>query len=568
MERTLDIAAPIMLVAGVLGILGHPLFYLIWRYVFPQPYENLTLRLIGSAICVPLLFRRRIPERYQLYMAPYWALTVCYNLPFLFSYFLLRNELSQVWLMSVIGGVFLLTFLVELYTALALFILGILGAYGAVLLSGKPEVSAMAYIQALVLISFPLIFGGIVNFQFQRIRSMQRRFERRLRNVTTQNARLTQEHNQLLSRFLSNVIVARLRNYRNRYGLDKALDLITRQEQRFCGIMQADARNFTKMFGLDSEMVVAERIHRCFTEITTTGQDLAVIKPVGDGIFVYSDEEHGRQNAVFNILSLAVFFVARVEEVNRKLAMGKSADEAGNREDEAPLNFGIAIHAGEVIYGNLASDTLIDPTIIGINVNKTARLEELTKIPEVRNLVGNNAIILSEELAFYASNFIHPNDLIPIRLDKRNLVLRDFPEVQLVYALTSEKAMTYYEQALEKIQFQRQHVSSDHESLGANRYRGLPYFYEMEGLGADTRWMAMIDVSTLPDRVVNDYAFSALEDLEFEINQTDGQWLIISTRNTPGEYDEVDMEARIFRIIEGLEEVSLGFDDLGKARPS
>jgi hypothetical protein len=48
----------------------------------------------------------------------------------------------------------------------------------------------------------------------------------------------------------------------------------------------------------------------------------------------------------------------------------------------------------------------------------------------------------------------------------------------------------------------------------------------------------------------------ALDDLEYEINYMDGQWLIISTAPSPGEYDEVEMESRIVTIIDALKAAS------------
>jgi class 3 adenylate cyclase len=547
LARSAETAEPFMVTAGLLGLLGQPLFYGVWRYVFPQPYENLTVRLIGAALCVPLIFKERWPERLLGLRPLYWVLTVFYNLPFLFSYFLLQNELSQVWLLSMIGGMFVLTFLVDLVTAIVLFAAGTALADGLHFLQGGPAAvrSALlhgAFVQNLVIVLFPLVFGGILNYQLQKYRTLQRNFERRLRNITTQHSRVVQEQNNLLSRFLSNVIVSRLRRYQSKHGLEEAIALITRQEKRFCGIMQADVRNFTKMFGREPEIEVAQLIRRCFTEITEVGQDLAVIKPVGDSIFVYTDDENGRQNAVRNVLSLAIFFVHSIEKTNRILT---SAQGMG-------LNFGIGVHAGEVIYGNLASDTLIDPTIIGLHVNKTARLEELTKAPAIRDTVGPNAIIFSDELAFYGSDFIRPEHLIALELKPMGLALRDFPQVERVYALRSEAAVTYVQQAQEHIRAQRARFSMGVSNMEASAYHGVPYYYEMQGMGPNTTWLALIDVSAMSARLVSHFVLHDLPDLECEINHNDGQWLIVSTRNAPGEYDEYDLEARLFQIIDGL----------------
>jgi class 3 adenylate cyclase len=543
MARTAETAEPLMVTAGLLSLGGQPLFYLIWRYVFPQPYEDLTLRLIAGLVSLPAVFKQFWPERLVPWRPLYWVLGVFVNIPLLFSYFLLRNDQSEVWLLSMIGGVFVLTFVVELYTAIVLFVAGAVVAWAAHVATGGHPGALTVYLEHLLIALFPLVFGGAINYQLQRYRSLQRNFERRLRNITTQHARIVQEQNNLLSRFLSNVIVARLRKAQSRHGLEEAIAMISRQDKRFCGIMQADVRNFTKMFGLESEIDVAQQIRRAYSEITEVGQDLAVIKPVGDSIFVYTDDEHGRQNAVVTILSLAIFFVHSLEQVNRMLLSSQGRE----------LNFGIGLHAGEVIYGNLASETLIDPTIIGINVNKSARLEELTKAPAVRERVGSNAMIVSDELAFYGSNFIRPADLIPLELKTMGLTLRDFPQVERVYALPSAAAQRYVNQAMEHIRTQRARFSMGVSNMEANSHHGVTYYYEMQGQGPNTSWLALIDVSAIPSRTVSQFIAHDLSDLQCEVNDSDGQWLVLSTANAPGEFDEVELEARIFRIIEDLE---------------
>ena len=293
---------------------------------------------------------------------------------------------------------------------------------------------------------FVLGVGGAINFRLQRFRESQAEFEQRLRLISGRSATMEKEHNQLLSQFLNNIIVDRLRRFQNQYGLDQALELITRQEKRFCAIMQADIRNFTRMFDMDTELKVAQLIARCFSEVTHIGQDLAVIKPIGDCIFIYSDGEQKKEDAVLNIFALASFFVHSVEKINRTLLTANLK----------PLNFGIAVHAGEVIYGNLASITMIDPTVIGLNVNKTARMEEITKSPVIMDIVGPNAIVMSEEFVwFLRKRFGKFDATIRLPLDELNVSIRDFPMVRTVYGLTREAAEKFYPFAVEHIRSKR-----------------------------------------------------------------------------------------------------------------
>ena len=545
LETSYNNASAFLTTAAFLAIAGHLIFYIIWRYAYPQPAENLPLRLVGCLLAVPFLFRNRLPERVMPFMHLFFMLAVVFNLPIVFSYLMIQNDFSQVWVLSTIGAAFVLTFLVEWRAVVILFLFAVLFWGGFAIYHGGGE-SLTATLQYVLIFLFPLVFGAIFSYRLQRYRENQSKLEKRIRKITAENTRIMREQNQLLTLFLSNTIVARLRQFQKKFGLEEAISMITHQERRFCGIMEADIRNFTRMFSYESEMEVARLISRCFTEITDIGQDLAVIKPVGDALFMYSDDEYGKENSVPNVLSLAIFFVYSLQKVNEVLAAGGATQ----------LNFGIAVHAGEVIYGNLASETLIDPTIVGIDVNKTARLEELTKIPEIQQLVGINAILISEEAARLGKNFLSDRLLIEIDLDDFAASVRDFPEVRKVYALPCEAAVGLYDRALEQIQTQRSQLPAAPGEMEANTYHGIPYYYEMQGLGPNTTWNIMIDVSVLPSWSLYEHSLKSAGDLEVEFRRGDGQWLILNTSRHPGEFDEVDIEDQIFTVIRELEELS------------
>ena len=92
-----------------------------------------------------------------------------------------------------------------------------------------------------------------------------------------------------------------------------------------------------------------------------------ILKFIGDGllaIFPLSDPQ-----ACANLLHA-------VTEARRAMtALNETNEKAG----WAPLNYGIGVHVGDVMYGNIGSSSRLDFTVIGPAVNMASRLEALTK---------------------------------------------------------------------------------------------------------------------------------------------------------------------------------------------
>ena len=91
---------------GVLGVVGHPLYFWIWAYVFPQPYENLWLRLLCMLLFIPLLFATRLSQ--YKWLPPYALFVITVGLPFSFIFFYLKNAGAMVWAESVMIAVVIL----------------------------------------------------------------------------------------------------------------------------------------------------------------------------------------------------------------------------------------------------------------------------------------------------------------------------------------------------------------------------------------------------------------------------------------------------------------------------
>lgn len=160
---------------GAIGIVGFPLYYWIWHDVFPQPYENLPLRLIGSALCVPLLFSRHWPTPLRRYLPHVWYFALLYALPFFFSFMLLKNEGTGVWVASALVALFAMVLMLDWLTLLAQFIVGCgLGWLAYAVTTDTPATGGgdLAY---LAVFGFALVLGMAANYASEMVRTEQER---------------------------------------------------------------------------------------------------------------------------------------------------------------------------------------------------------------------------------------------------------------------------------------------------------------------------------------------------------------------------------------------------------
>lgn len=106
-------AEPNIPVMGLFGLVGFPLFYIVWAYIFPQKFESLEFRLLIAVLSLPWLFYHYLPARLKSLFPVYLPLSIWVMIPFFFSFMLLKNDWSVVWTMSTMAGLFLMILLIN-----------------------------------------------------------------------------------------------------------------------------------------------------------------------------------------------------------------------------------------------------------------------------------------------------------------------------------------------------------------------------------------------------------------------------------------------------------------------
>jgi adenylate cyclase len=139
---------------------------------------------------------------------------------------------------------------------------------------------------------------------------------------------------------------------------------------------------------------------------------------VGDGQLALFGLSTGPQTACRQALRAAAMIAANVEELNRLLS----------HDLHEPIRFGIGIHGGEVIIGDIGYRDHMVFTALGDAVNVASRLQDMTK-----TLVCE--VIVSEEVRVTAG-------LAADALPERDVAIRGRSEPMIVRSVTAAKTLS------------------------------------------------------------------------------------------------------------------------------
>ena len=121
-ERSVRYSRRHMRVLGIAGAASLTGYYFIWRLLFPDDYENLLVRTIGSLLCVPVILYAQQPDpRIDKWLPMYWTVSVTYVLPFVFGFMLVQNaahaeaigDTSVIWPMQNVVALVLFILLIN-----------------------------------------------------------------------------------------------------------------------------------------------------------------------------------------------------------------------------------------------------------------------------------------------------------------------------------------------------------------------------------------------------------------------------------------------------------------------
>ena len=145
---------------------------------------------------------------------------------------------------------------------------------------------------------------------------------------------------------------------------------------------------------------------RNFTHLTETLPAKQLLDMLNDYFEFVSAAVSARGGEILRFIGDAMLIVFPIDENTSHQAACNAAIDAAldacntlatlnhrrQRQEQPPIEFGVGLNVGEVIYGNVGAPDRLDFTVMGPAVNRTARLESLT-----RELTTN--ILFSAEFA-------------------------------------------------------------------------------------------------------------------------------------------------------------------------
>ncbi len=180
-------------------------------------------------------------------------------------------------------------------------------------------------------------------------------------------------------------------------------------------ILMADLRGFTRYSDAQPIPVVLDTLNEFFDAIVGPIEENGgeVLKFIGDGLLaIFSADRRELGPRCCEALAGAREARVRIATLNFERV----------ERELSPLSFGMALHAGDIAYGNIGSRLRLDFTAIGPAVNHTSRLMELTKT------LGRD-VLVSETFQALCGQPLQ--DLGP-------QMLRDVSPAQRIFAIPSE----------------------------------------------------------------------------------------------------------------------------------
>lgn len=152
-------------------------------------------------------------------------------------------------------------------------------------------------------------------------------------------------------------------------------------EEKYVTMLFSDIRGFTNACEGEDPKRILDLLNIYLTQVATIIENKqgVVDKFIGDAVMALFGAPISRKDDAQHAVDSALAMESMLVHLNAMLST----------KGYVPISIGIGIHSGIVVAGNMGSESRLNYTVIGDNVNLSARLEGLTKFYGVSTIVSS-----------------------------------------------------------------------------------------------------------------------------------------------------------------------------------
>ncbi|MBL8115438.1 MAG: response regulator, partial [Acidobacteria bacterium] len=266
-----------------------------------------------------------------------------------------------------------------------------------------------------------------------------------LKRATEQLEKRNQFIRNTFGRYLSDDVVASL--------LESESGLALGGENRNLTILMSDLRGFTSA----AERLAPEQVVRVLNTYLAAMTDViqqhkgTIDEFIGDAILAIFGAPQSHEDDAERAVACALAMQLAMEDVNRKIA----------EDGFPPVEMGIALNTGNVVVGNIGSQTRAKYGVVGSHVNLAARIESYSVggqvlISEMTLLQAGAGVTVGKKIIINAKGFKDPIPIYDVRAisGKYNFTLPDAgePLVELSHPIPVRFTMIIEKHVGEEVQ--------------------------------------------------------------------------------------------------------------------
>ena len=149
-------------------------------------------------------------------------------------------------------------------------------------------------------------------------------------------------------------------------------------------VMFCDIRGFTSMSENMQPEVVVNFLNQYFTQMVKciSNNHGVINKYIGDAIMAIFGAPVKSKNHALNAFNASLEMKTTLDELNKTFA----------QKNFPQIDFGIGLHSGSVLAGNIGAENRMEYTVIGDTVNVASRIESLCKVYKTELLLSESTM--------------------------------------------------------------------------------------------------------------------------------------------------------------------------------